>query len=106
MNKENFIKRCETLYAMGLADEEVLNLASRWVDAIMRLEGGQLHYFTDFLSEEKKRTENFSGRQTLANDNLGYKVINLIAVLNHPCQKCAEDKNAWHTRTAFCNHLN
>jgi hypothetical protein len=104
MNKEDFLKRCETLYAMGLADEEVLNLASSWVDAIMRLEGGQLDNFANFLAEEKKRTGNFNGRQTLANDSLGYKIINLIAVLNHPCQKCAEDKNAWHTRTAFCNH--
>lgn len=28
----------------------------------------------------------------------------LAAILTHPCQQCAEDPEAWHTRQAFCQH--
>jgi hypothetical protein len=41
---------------------------------------------------------------TLANDPEGYAIIRLLAVLTHPCQQCAEDPGAWHTRPAFCKH--
>lgn len=104
MTKEQFIKRCETIYDMGLATNEVLRLMSQWTEAIMRLEGGQTDYFVEVLARERKRTNGFAGSETLANDNIGYKVIQLNAVLVHPCQKCGEDKTAWHTRTAYCDH--
>lgn len=39
-----------------------------------------------------------------ANDRIGYGLIRLAAVLAHPCQQCAEDPGAWHTRSAFCPH--
>ncbi len=28
----------------------------------------------------------------------------IAAILSHPCQQCAEDPNAWHTRSGFCEH--
>ncbi len=104
MKKQEFLKRCETIYDMGLATDEVLSLLSRWTDAMLRLQGGQIDSFISTMEEERQRTNRFSGGETLANDVVGYKVIQLCAVFKHNCQKCAEDKNAWHTRPAFCNH--
>lgn len=104
MTKEQFLKRCETIYEMGLADRDVLNLLSNWTDAIMRYEGGQINSFHEIMEKEYNRTHGFSGYETLANDALGYKVIQISAILSQPCQQCAENKNAWHTRTAFCKH--
>jgi len=33
-----------------------------------------------------------------------YKTVQLASILTHPCQLCAEDTGAWHTRYAFCKH--
>jgi len=41
MTKEQFLARCETAYDMGLATPGRLRLLGRWVEAVMRLEGGQ-----------------------------------------------------------------
>jgi len=104
LTKENLFKRFETAYKMGLLNPEVFNLMERQIDAVMRLEGGQFHYWVDFLEAEKRRTENFAGHKVLAGDVMGYKAIQLMAILTHQCQKCAEDPKAWHTRAAFCEH--
>lgn len=96
--------RFETAHKMGLLTPEVFQLMERWLDGVMRLEGGQYHYWVDLMEQEKIRTNDFSGSKTLANDRDGYKAIQFMAILTHPCQKCAEDPNAWHTRRAFCNH--
>ena len=87
---------------MGLLNETTLRLAARLTEAMLRLEGGQVEYFQDILNEERKRTDAYA--RTLAADVDGYNTIKLFALLNHHCQKCAEDKNAWHTRPAFCSH--
>jgi hypothetical protein len=47
--------------------------------------------------------EDFKLKHTLAGDE-AYKAIQVMAILDHPCQKCAEDPNAWHTRYGFCEH--
>lgn len=104
MTKQDLFKRFETAYKMGLLQPEVLQLAERWCDGIMRLEGGQFHNFMDIMISERERTRHFATDITLGNDRLGYKIIQLFAILTHPCQKCAEDPKAWHTRSAFCNH--
>ena len=106
LTKKDFLKRCETIYDCGLVKDDVLRLSSQWADAMLRLQGGQLDYFIDIMEQERKRTNRFSSSETLANDPVGYRVIQLNAILTHPCQKCAEDKEAWHTRPAFCNHKN
>ena len=106
MTKQEFLKRCETIYDMGLVSKETLSVLSCWTDAMLRLEGGQFSNFCEFLITERKRTDNFASHKTLANDVDGYKVIQMVAVLCHPCQFCAEDKDAWHTRSAFCEHKN
>ena len=73
-------------------------------DAMHRLEGGQTDYFVDFMKSEEERTNRFN--KVLANDVMGYDCIRLIAVLTHPCEKCAADPEAWHTRAGFCEHKN
>jgi hypothetical protein len=80
-----------------------------WLDIVMRYEHGyfnedtiQLKIFDGLMDYERKRTKNFT--KTLAGDKEGYSLIKLASLLAHPCQKCAEDKNAWHTRWAFCAH--
>lgn len=105
MTKSEFLKRCETIYIAELASEEVFKLLNRWVDAIMRLEGGQTGAFATFLNYEKSRLLNFLPSKVLANDVNGYKIIQLAAILSHPCQDCAEDKAAWWTRSGFCTHV-
>ena len=92
------------MFEMGLITDETVKILERWCDAMMRLEGGQLRIFLDILAGESERTNGFHSHSTLANDRDGYKVIQIAAILNHPCQKCAEDKDAWHTRAGFCQH--
>lgn len=104
MTKQEFLDRMANAWDMGLCIPQVLRLSEIWCDAIMRFEGGQLDYFSDFLSNEKKRLDRFDSRSTLANDQLGYKVIQFMAIITHPCQKCAVDPEAWHTRSGFCEH--
>jgi len=101
LTKEQFLKRCETIYDLGFARKKILSLLYEWVDAVLRLEGSQVHYWIDFLVKEKARTKNFSN--VLARDK-EYALCCLTAILDHPCQQCAEDRDAWHTRSSFCNH--
>lgn len=104
MTKKEFLARMANAYDMHLCTPEVLHLASKWTDGVMRLEGGQYHYWCDLMEDEAVRTQRFANNKVLANDEVGYKVIQLMAILNHHCQKCAVDPQAWHTRGAFCNH--
>lgn len=98
------LSRLENAYDMGLLTPEACIVAYRWCDAVMRLMGGQWHNFMQSMEQERDRTDFFSTGKTLANDQDGYKVIQLMSILNHPCQECAVDPKAWHTRYAFCNH--
>lgn len=104
MTKKDFLARCANAWDMGICRDDVLTLLNEWTDAIMRLEGGQFCYFVDFLGREKRRTNRFLPDATLANDKSGYDLIRLAAILTHPCQMCATDLHAWHTRSAFCKH--
>jgi hypothetical protein len=104
MTKKELFNRFETAYKMGLLTPEIFQLMDRWTDAFMRLEGGQFNYFMDAMIQERERTDRFAMHKTLANDRDGYKVIQLMAILTHHCQACAEDTEAWHTRAGFCQH--
>ena len=105
LTKEQLLKRCEVAIDMGLLREDVLRHTLNCCDAIMRCRAGkdgcehQMVYFDRFMEAENKRTD-----RVLANDRLAYNGIELLSLLAHPCQKCAEDKNAWHTRWGFCKH--
>lgn len=103
MTREEFLARCANAWDAGLIRAETLTLLDRWIDFVMRLEGGQMNYVADFLAMEKKRHGYYPNR-TLANDADGYALMNFAAILNHKCQLCATDRNAWWTRGAFCTH--
>lgn len=104
MTKKEFLKRCANAYDMGLTANPILKHLERAYDALFRLEGDQFRYFAEWIVAEQERTQHFANNYQLANDKLGYNVIQLLAILTHPCQKCAEDPKAWHTRSAFCEH--
>lgn len=104
MTEKEFLARCKTIWDAGLATPERLRLLERWIEMVMRLEGGQLNYFSEMLESERERLDGFRSGRTLANDADGYALVQMAAILVHPCQACAEDKNAWWTRAAFCEH--
>jgi hypothetical protein len=104
MTKQQFLDRMANAYDMGLCTDDVLRLSYNFIDSVMRLEGGQLRYWAGFLRDENNRTDGFEPNRTLANDNVAYKAIQLLSIMIHPCQKCATDPEAWHTRSGFCNH--
>lgn len=104
ITKEQFLRRCENAYDMGLAKPEILKHLMAAYDAMHRFEGGQVEHFVEFLVSEQERTFYFRNDMQLANDELGYACIQFLAILVHRCQLCAEDPKAWHTRQAFCSH--
>ena len=107
--REEWLARCATVFDAGLAQPAHMRLMRDWLDALMRYEHtqfsdgqGQGKDWLRFLQHEFERTE--QGRRTLANDRDGYALQQIAAILCHPCQRCAEDKGAWHTRPGFCDH--
>lgn len=103
VNYEKRIKTLERMFGKKYLSELFKHIYSSY-DALMRLEGGQVDNFFAHMNRESERTNMFYNGNTLANDTLGYDCIRVLAVLNHPCQLCAEDPEAWHTRAAFCSH--
>lgn len=125
-----FLRRCVTIYRKGLARPEVFAELDQYAFAGLRM----MHYWTQVQSEistgkapdnearyqrqDAERTFSQIARyrtvpasnagtgywHTLANDPVGYGAVNVAAILNHHCQICAEDVNAWHTRAGFCPH--
>lgn len=102
MTKEQFLARCANAYDAGLITPVTVTLLDRWVDFVMRFEGGQMNYVASFIEDECQRTNHFHTK--LAGDEDGYRIIQFAAILKHHCQKCATDPNAWWTRSAFCDH--
>lgn len=107
MKKYNLQKRIDTLHLLYDIEEleNIFKHIEKCFNAIHRLEGGQPEDFAKFFESERVRTDNFSNQKILANEKLGYGCIYVLALLNHPCQECAEDDKAWHTRAGFCQHL-
>lgn len=102
--KQDFLARCANAFDAGLCTPERLRLLDKWIDAVMRFEGGQMAYFADFLEIESQRTNHFRHARVLAGDDDGYALVKIAAILTHPCQVCATDPKAWWTRAAFCEH--
>lgn len=106
LTKDEILARVATAYDMGLLTGRRMKLMERWLDFVLRFEGGQLAYAVDFLEAEKRRNgiSNTGAIGRLAGDADGYALNVLAAILTHKCQACATDKNAWHTRAATCPH--
>jgi len=109
MTKDEWLKRCSLAYEMGLIgkDRTSSNFLTKVIDALIRFEGGQRNqhqnkYWEEFVKEEKKRTRDWT--VVLTSDQLLYSLLIFAHILDHPCQKCGVDPQAWHTRYGFCNH--
>lgn len=102
MTKDELLARVANAYDCGLLTPERLRLLDRWLDFVLRFEGGQMNYAVEFLADERKRLDNFGHGRTLAGDADGYALIQLSAILNHKCQKCATNPDAWWTRGCWC----
>lgn len=121
MTKAEWLRRCETVYDMGFVkDRSVTNVLRHMAEAGLRLrhvlslhpelfsgiekdhQGGMA------MSSLKCDWEHKNGvdvlRHTLAGDKNAYAAECMASVFDHPCQRCGEDKNAWHTRYSYCNH--
>ncbi len=109
LTKTEWFARCETIFDMGLLTAERIKLLERWLDFVLRYEGvhfgetGQHRHLADFNEMEQHRIRTNNGL-VLASDADGYALIRAAAILAHPCQKCAVDRNAWHTRVESCPH--
>jgi len=114
MDKENFKKRVDCAVEKGLLTTENLDTIGAAVDSFLRLRAVYAQhpeFFEAIKSDYQGRIaiDTLSDQETmdktrlLANDG-AYDAVALAAIFNHPCQRCAEDPNAWHTRAAFCEH--
>lgn len=114
MTKQQFLKRCETIFDMGFVkDRAVMSYLRYAADSYLRL---RFVYATQPDAFEKIKSDhqgmiaidnlNYSldKEKLLASDDGAYKSEVVASILDHPCQKCAEDKFAWHARYGFCSH--
>jgi hypothetical protein len=104
MTKKQFLARCANAWDAGFCTDDRLKLLERWLDMVMRFEGGQVNIFLEEMERERKRLHGMYSSDVLANDKDGYALIQFAAILTHHCQKCAVDPQAWWTRPGFCEH--
>lgn len=135
MTKEEFLRRCETIWNLERGfdfttknkgvlwqDRKVSRALLNAADCYLRLRDvyekqpklfkgiwdeptgqGQMaiQALTDYQIYPSGEGE-FKPEHTLASDDTGYAAVRVAAVLDHFCQKCGEDVDAWHTRQGFC----
>lgn len=121
MNKEQFLKRCETIWNSGLVNEELFSMLRSSTEVYGRLrhvykyaperfkeiEGHEYNNSSENIQGEIAIRELIGHQDGLFGQLAGdkaYQLTQMASILAHPCQKCAEDKNAWHTRYGFCEH--
>lgn len=100
MTKDKFLERCSTARDAWYINEDSLLFLRESIEYVTRKQWWQEHYLDDIRESIMK----LSDWKTLANDPIGNKAFNLWYLLCHPCDKCALDKNARHTRYSFCSH--
>jgi hypothetical protein len=121
LTKEEFLRRCAIAYDIGYFDCWSLLRARNTLDLVMRLKasfvaitksgyGNDVEVYLKLagyhagLAKSLIEDEVAITPRILANDTEAYQAIELFSLLAHPCQICAEDKDAWHTRYGFCPH--
>lgn len=100
MTKQEFLDRCSTAWDAGYISEDVL-VTIRNFHEITAREYGNQYDISKFIREYEEQR---MGDRSLASDSVAYKGTRFLYLLTHPCQLCATDKSAWHTRYAFCEH--
>lgn len=119
MTRKEWLARCSTAYDIGLANDRTLLGLCAASDTYLRLthvtvlkNRGEEDNLQESIAIESLRLEadrvikesSESFIRTLANDPKLYSGVTLAALLRHPCQKCATDPRACHTRYGFCEH--
>lgn len=114
MTKEQFLKRCETIYDMGyFKNRNISSMLRNAADTYLRLRSSYAkdpHLFDEIKKDHQGSIScdalecYLDKSRNLANDANVYHALNVSCILDHPCQQCAEDKHAWHTRYSFCDH--
>lgn len=99
MTKEKFLKRCETAWDAGYINKESIKMLRLAVEYTSRLQWWQ----ADIAEEAMSEIQEESKWRQLATFSELYKCVQLAYLLCHPCDECAENPNAWHTRWWFCN---
>lgn len=115
MNKSEFLKRCETIWELGLTDNlAMLRSATEVFTRLRYIFKIHPEYF-DLIKTDTQGNialNELTGCGVdmndfrfgdLANDS-SYRLVRLACILAHPCQKCGEDKYATHTIYGFCRH--
>ena len=104
MNKENFMKRCES-YRDSQDDMKPINEDTF---VVMR---EALNYTMSMHSwrvgranEEMEKIRTYDKWRTQASFRELYSALAFSYRLSHPCKSCAEDPKSWETRYAFCDH--
>lgn len=113
MTEEQFIKRCKLIYNKGFMRDRDVSISIREAtDCFSRLRyvyAKHPEYFSLIKNDYQGNIamddlgKNLDERYLLASDNT-YKAVEFACILDHPCQECAEDKDALHTRYGFCGH--
>jgi hypothetical protein len=113
LSKEEWLFRCITAWELGFVkDREVTADLRAAADAFVRFRdvyNRHPEYFAEIEKDQQGNigvynlTISLDDKRSLANDS-AYKAVQMACILDHPCQHCAEDKAAWHTRYAFCDH--
>lgn len=114
MTKEEFLRRCETIWNMGfMKDRSMSNTLRDAADTYMRIRAAYVHNPQAFAAVKMDyqgsiAVETLSrwidNKKVLAADIDVEKAYQFAHILDHPCQFCAEDKGAWHSRYSFCDH--
>ena len=114
MTRQEFLRRCETIYDMGFFnDRSTSTFLQKATDCYMRMRSAYARdkeWFQKIACDFQGgiAVENIDycldKNHTLAADKNVYNAQVIACILDHPCQLCAEAKNAWHTRYGFCDH--
>jgi hypothetical protein len=103
MNKQDFLDRCSTAYDAWYINSDSLLVLELALELTMRWISRDLHQ-NQIASEIDEKLMKIAKGRELANFRELYEALQFWTLLNHSCQKCATNKEKWHTR--WCNWHN
>ena len=97
MEKQEFLDRCSTAFDAWYISEVSLQVMELAIELAMRSGSTDIHQ-REIASETEEKLMKIADGRELANFRELYNSLSFACLLNHSCEKCAKDKNAWHTR--------
>ena len=97
MNKQEFLDRCSTAFDAWYISDTWLKVMELAIELAMRWISKDLHQ-NIIASEVEEKIQKIANGRELANFTELYNWLQFASLLNHPCEKCAKDKDKWHTR--------